>query len=88
MSGGVPELEFDPFLVRSRADFDNTGRELDADGLGGEDAPFVADEPVKQTGPVKVKSSQSDVELTRELDGEELRNKGKRTCRSLRGREE
>lgn len=39
LAGCIPELELDSFPARSRTDFDDLGRELDADGLRGEDAP-------------------------------------------------
>jgi hypothetical protein len=48
----VPELQLDPFPPRTGPDTDDLGCELDADGLGGEGAPFGLDEAVEEAGPV------------------------------------
>lgn len=49
-TGRVPELEFYPFAPRAGANFDDFAGELDADRLGGENAPFILDEAVEETG--------------------------------------
>ena len=49
-AGGVPELQLEAFPARAVADFDDLAGELDADGLRGEDAPFVFYEAVEEAG--------------------------------------
>lgn len=43
------DLQFYPFPPRAGADFDDLGRELDADGLRGQDPPLALDEAMQQT---------------------------------------